>query len=51
MPSLIPLNASDSYSVKELDMRNIDNKIIKNVFKDALSFTNSLGLLPKELAL
>jgi len=31
-------------------MRNIDNKIIKDVFKDAFSFTNFLKPLPKELA-
>ena len=29
-------------------MRNINNKIIKDIFKDALSFTNPLGPLPKE---
>ena len=51
MPFFIPLNTSDSYLVEELDMRNIDNEIIKDAFKDALSFTNLLGLLPKELAL
>ena len=50
MPLFIPLNASDSYSVKELNIRDINNKIIKNAFKDTLSFTNPLGLLPKELA-
>jgi len=48
MPSFTPLNISNSYSVKELDMRNINNKIIKDAFKDALSFTNPLGSLPKE---
>ena len=31
-------------------MCNINNKIIKNTFKDALFFTNSLEPLPKELA-
>ena len=51
MPSFIPLNASNSYLVKELDIYNINNKIIKDAFKDVFSFTNPLGLLPKELAL
>jgi len=31
-------------------MRNINNEIIKDVFKDAFSFTNPLRPLPKELA-
>ena len=44
----IPLNASNSYLVKELDIYDIDDEIIKDAFKDTLSFTNSLGLLPKE---
>ena len=48
MPSFVPLNASNSYSVKELDIRDIDNKKIKDTFKDTLSFTNLLRLLPKE---
>ena len=39
---------SDSYLVKELDIRDINNKIIKNAFKDALLFTNPLGPLPKK---
>jgi len=29
-------------------MRNIDDKIIKDAFKDALFFTNPLGSLPKK---
>ena len=48
MPSFIPLNASNSYLVKELDIRDINNKIIKDAFKDALLFTNPLGPSPKE---
>ena len=48
MPSFTPLNTSNSYSVKELNMRNINNKIIKDTFKDTLSFTNYLKSLPKE---
>ena len=44
MPSFIPLNTSNSYLVKELNTRNVDDKIIK----DALSFTNSLESLPRE---
>ena len=41
---------SNSYLVKELNIYNIDNKIIKDIFKDTPSFTNPLGPLPKELA-
>ena len=48
MPFFAPLNASNSYLVKELDMYNINNEKIKDTFKDTLSFTNPLGLLPKE---
>ena len=38
---------SNSYLVKELNTRNVNDKIIKDAFKDALSFTNSLKSLPK----
>ena len=48
MPLFIPLNISNSYLVKELNIRDVNNKIIKDAFKDALSFTNSLEYLPKE---
>ena len=48
MPSSIPLNTSDSYLVKKLNTRDINDKIIKDAFKDALSFTNSLKSLPRE---
>jgi hypothetical protein len=48
MPLFIPLNTSNSYLVKELNIRDINNKIIKDTFKDALSFTNPLEYLPKE---
>ena len=48
MPFFIPLNISNSYLVKELNTRNINDKIIKNAFKDALSFTNPLKSLPRE---
>ena len=48
MSSFTPLNASNSYLVKGLDMRDINNKIIENTFKDTLFFTNPLGPLPKE---
>ena len=48
MPSFIPLNISNSYLVKELNIYNVDNKIIKDAFKDALSFINSLKSLPRE---
>ena len=47
MPFFIPLNASNSYLVKELDMRDVDNEIIEDAFKDTLFFTNLLGSLPK----
>ena len=50
MPPFTSLNTSDSYLVKELNIRDINNKIIKNTFKDALSFINPLGPLPKKLA-
>jgi hypothetical protein len=52
MPLFTPLNISNSYLVKELNIRDINDKIIKDAFKDAfkdaLSFTNPLGSLPKE---
>ena len=48
MPFVVPLNASNSYLVKELNMCDINNKIIKDAFKDVFSFTNFLGLLPKK---
>jgi hypothetical protein len=48
MPLFTPLNMSNSYLVKELNIRNIDNKIIKDAFKDALSFTNPLKSLLRE---
>ena len=48
MPLFTPLNISNSYLVKELNIYNIDNKIIKDAFKDALSFTNPLESLPRE---
>ena len=48
MPLFIPLNISNSYLVKELNIYNINNKIIKDAFKDALSFTNPLEFLPRE---
>ena len=47
MPLFIPLNISNSYLVKELNIYNVNNKIIKDGFKDALSFTNPLESLPK----
>jgi len=44
----MPLNMSNSYLVKELNTRDINNKIIKDAFKDALSFINTLESLPRE---
>ena len=48
MPFFVPLNVSNSYLVEEFDMCDINNKIIKDAFKDIFSFTNPLGPLPKE---
>ena len=39
---------SNSYLVEEPNIYNVDNKVIKDAFKDALSFTNPLGSLPTE---
>ena len=44
----MPLNISNSYLVKELNIYNINNKIFKVAFKDTLSFTNPLESLPRE---
>jgi hypothetical protein len=48
MPLFTPLNISNSYLVKEPNIRDVNNKIIKDAFKDALSFTNPFRSLPKE---
>ena len=48
MPLFTPLNISNSYLVKELNIYNVNNKIIKDAFKDALSFTNPLESLPRD---
>ena len=48
MPLFIPLNISNSYLVKELNIYNINDKIIKDAFKDALSFTNPLEYLSRK---
>jgi len=48
MPLFIPLNISISYLVKELNIRDINDKIIKDAFKDTLSFTNPLESLPRK---
>jgi len=48
MPFFIPLNTSNSYLVKKLNTHNIDDKIIKDAFKDAFSFTNPLEFLLRE---
>ena len=39
---------SNSYLVKELNIYNINNKIIKDAFKDTLFFINPLRPLLKE---
>ena len=48
MPLFTPLNISNSHLVKELNIYSVNNKIIKDAFKDALSFTNPLESLPRE---
>ena len=48
MPLFTPLNTSNSYLVEELNARNVNDKIIEDAFKDALSFTNPLESLPRE---
>jgi len=48
MLSFTPLNTPDSYLIKELNMHSVNNKIIKDASKDALSFTNPLESLPRE---
>jgi len=48
MSFFIPLNISNSYLVKELNTRDVNDKMIKDTFKDALSFTNPLESLPRE---
>ena len=48
MPLFTPLNISNSYLVKELNIYSINNKIIKDALKDTLTFTSPLGSLPKE---
>ena len=48
MPSFALLKASNSYLVKKLNILNINNKIIKNTFKNTFFFTNFLRPLPKE---
>ena len=48
MPFFAPLNASNSYLVKELNMYNINNKKIEDAFKDIFSFTDFLKLLLKK---
>ena len=48
MRSFKPLNIFNSYLFKELNIYDINNKIIKDTFKDAFSFTDFLGPLLKE---
>ena len=48
IPLFTSLNISNSYLVKDLSIYDINNKIIKDTFKDALSFTNPLESLPKK---
>ena len=43
-----PLNVFNSYLIEEFNMRDVDNKIIEDAFKDALFFINPLKSLPKE---
>ena len=44
----IPLNTSNGYLVKELNMCDVNNKIIKDAFKDVFSFTNLSEFLLRE---
>ena len=48
MPSFTPLNTSDSHLVEEPDICDVDDEIIEDAFKDALSFTDPLESLPRE---
>ena len=48
MPFFAPLNAFNSYLVKKLNIHNINNKKIKDAFKNTLFFINLLRLLPKK---
>ena len=48
MPLFTPLNIFNSYLIKELNIYSVDNKIIKDVLKDALTFTNPLKSLPRK---
>ena len=48
MPFFAPLNASNSYLVKELNICDINNEKIEDAFKDTLSFINFLELLSKK---
>ena len=48
MPLFIPLNISNSYLVKELNIYDINKIIFKDAVKDALSFPNPLKSLPRE---
>jgi len=48
MPSFIPLNITNSYLIKKLNIYNIDNKIIKDAFKDAFFIINLLKSLLKK---
>ena len=48
MPLFMPLNTSNSHLVKESDIYDINNKIIKDAFKDTFSFINPLKSLSKE---
>jgi len=42
MPFFTPLNTFNSYLVKELNIHDVNDKIIKDAFKDAFSFTSFL---------
>ena len=48
MPFFTLLNIFNSYLVKKFNIYNVDNKTIKDAFKDALSFTNFLKFLLKK---
>ena len=48
MPFFKPLNIFNSYLIKEFNIYGVDDKIIKDAFKDTLSFIDFLGYLLKK---
>jgi len=48
MPSFTLLNIFNCYLVKEFNTRDVDDEMIKDIFKDAFSFTDFLKSLFKK---